>query len=660
MPASHEEDVVPQPGEVMVGGRSRSLLAASLLVVFAVVGVLAFIGRSADGPGEPAAATAPDLEAADEVAQRFLAAWEAEDWDALQAEISDPSLDAAGVHAEAHRVLRVGTTSIEPGEPRREGERATVPFRLVWELEGLGEVEVDGDLPLVATEQGWRVRWWYPVVHPDLTPDRRFERVRVFPDRAPILGLDGTPLVTTEPEVVVAVEPEHVEEPDEVVAVLAEHAGADPAGVAAVLDDPERTGFQPVTTMDVDGFEEARASLESVPGIVFRRQSGRVPAVPGLASMVGSVGEVSAELLDELGAPYRQGDRVGRSGLERAHERQLAGEPEQEARIVDAAGLISTLLFVDGAEPEPITLTLDLAVQDAAQAALADVERPAALVALDVGTGEIRAAVSHPDGDFPRALEGRYPPGSTFKIVTATAALQADPSPDRIVDCPAELPFGERSLRNAGGSGYGPITLTEAMAVSCNTAFANLAAEVGPEALADAAEIFGFDAPYDVGLPGGGARFPLPASAPELAHAAIGQGQVEASPVHMASVAAAAATGAWHPPRLIADDGEPEADAPPVPEEIHPTLVGLLRNAVAEGTGRAADRPGVHGKTGTAEFGDADVLDSHAWFIGWRDELAFAVVVEGGGGGGAVAAPIAGHFLDLLDGADPEEPPDEG
>jgi cell division protein FtsI/penicillin-binding protein 2 len=649
---------VPQPGEVMVGGRSRSLLWTSLVAVLLVAGGLAVVGRSADAPTAPAAARSPDHRAALDTAERFLSAWEQEDWQELQGLVADPSLDAAAVHAEAHRVLRVAQTRIEPGEPRLDADRAVVPFDLRWELDGLGDVAFASELPLVATPEGWRVRWWYPVVHPDLAPDRRFERVRVFPDRAPILAADGTPLVSTRPEVLVGVEPERVEDAEAVTSALVEHLGAEPDEVTGLISDPERTGFHGLGVMDVDSFEAARPSLEPITGIVFRRQSGRVAALPhGLASIVGSVGEVTAELLDELGPPYRPGDRVGRSGLERAHERQLAGDPEQEARIADAGGLITTLLFVDGTEPKPVQLTLDLAVQEAAAVALAGLEEPAALTAVDMDTGEVRAVVSHPDGDFPRALEGRYPPGSTFKVVTATAALRSDPSIDRIVDCPPELPFGDGPLRNAGGGGAGPIPLVQAMAVSCNTAFANLAAEVGREALAEAAGSFGFDAAYDAGVPSGGARFPLPESPAELAQAAIGQGRVEASPLHMATVAAAAATGTWRSPHLVAG-GAVEERA--LPDGVQPALAALLRAAVEDGTGRAADRPGVHGKTGTAEFGAGEVLASHAWFIGWRHDLAFAVVVEGGGGGGAVAAPVAGHFLDLIDGtADPADGVDE-
>jgi cell division protein FtsI/penicillin-binding protein 2 len=148
-----------------------------------------------------------------------------------------------------------------------------------------------------------------------------------------------------------------------------------------------------------------------------------------------------------------------------------------------------------------------------------------------------------------------------------------------------------------------------------------------------------------LGLPTFGGSFPVPSGPVDHAAAALGQGRVEVSPLKMAEVAAAVAAGAWHPPRLL-------TDAPPgAARPLDPTVVGALQQmmglVVTEGTGRAAALPGspVHGKTGTAEFGTGVPPRTHAWFIGYRDGLAFAVLVEDAGFGGEVAAPIAAKFL---------------
>ncbi len=163
--------------------------------------------------------------------------------------------------------------------------------------------------------------------------------------------------------------------------------------------------------------------------------------------------------------------------------------------------------------------------------------------------------------------------------------------------------------------------------------------------LVAAAERFGFGVPYDAGVGATGGDFPDPADAADRASAAIGQGRVLASPLHMASVAAAVASGTWRAPRITG----PTPDLPPIvldPATVA-ILADLMREVVRTGTGTSAAIAGqdVAGKTGTAEFGSAEPPETHAWFIGFRGSLAFAVLVEGGGVGGQVAAPIAAKFL---------------
>jgi cell division protein FtsI/penicillin-binding protein 2 len=359
---------------------------------------------------------------------------------------------------------------------------------------------------------------------------------------------------------------------------------------------------------------------------------------------VGRLGEVTGELLDDLGPPYRVGDTVGRSGLERAFERRLAGTPTQEARIMDGSYLVATLSYREGAEPEPLQTTLDPTVQQAAVAALSGISDPAAVVVVDAPTGEVRAAAW--TSDLPIALSGRYPPGSTFKVVDAAALLAGGAEHGSPLDCPGDVRIGGRVFTNAGSYGPGQISLLEAFARSCNTAFAREAVTLGPDKLAEAAGWFGFGLDYDAGLPAFGGSFPSPVDAAELAAAAIGQGRVEASPLHMASVAAAVRSGTWQAPHLIRGATVPSRELPP---GVTGPLDVLMREVVATGTGTAAavgGEPPVTGKTGSAEFGDGS--RTHAWFVGYRGDLAFAVFIEGGGGGGSVAGPVAARLLTAL------------
>lgn len=389
---------------------------------------------------------------------------------------------------------------------------------------------------------------------------------------------------------------------------------------------------------------------------VLDRHGGDL-AAGALASLLGSVGEATADQLRDLGPPYEAGDMVGRSGLQRSLERRLAGEPGGTVHIVDADSgeVVEVLHEVPAVPPEPVRTALDPAVQAAGEAALAPVGNPAALVAVDVASFEVRAVVNTPAGGYDRALSGRYPPGSTFKVVTTAALLAHGLDPAQTVDCPGTVSVGGRSFRNSSFAALGLISFRDAFGESCNTAFVGQASQLPDGALEAAATQFGFNRDYDIGLPVADSRFPDPIDAVDHAAASIGQGRVEATPLHMASVAAAVARGQWRSPRLILD-GPAEAAAAGVDDEGEPLqeplpaqMADLMRHVVAAGTGTAAQVPGepVAGKTGTAEY-TASGSPTHAWFIAFRGDLAIAVLVESGGFGGEVAAPAAGRFYAAL------------
>ena len=164
-----------------------------------------------------------------------------------------------------------------------------------------------------------------------------------------------------------------------------------------------------------------------------------------------------------------------------------------------------------------------------------------------------------------------------------------------------------------------------------------------------AAERYGFGAESAVGLGSKNpAEFPVPRDEAERAAAAIGQARVLATPAHMASVAAAATTGTWHAPHLLAPAPAAVPPRSPTPAAVKP-LQEFMRGVVTGGTGKAAAGvPGLVGKTGTAEFGTGDPLPTHAWFVGVRNGIDFALLLEGGGVGGRDAAPRAARFAAAL------------
>ncbi|MGH9034048.1 MAG: penicillin-binding transpeptidase domain-containing protein, partial [Acidimicrobiia bacterium] len=173
---------------------------------------------------------------------------------------------------------------------------------------------------------------------------------------------------------------------------------------------------------------------------------------PGAAAadVVGGLGVATAEEAAALGPGYKAGDTIGSSGLQATLERQLAGRPSGAVQLQSASGQVEQTIFrFPGRAPAPVPTTIDPAIQSAAEQALAGTLQPAAVVAVDVATGDVRAVVSRPPGGFARALEGRYPPGSTFKIVTATAALTAGITPQEVIDCPPSVTAGGKVFVNA-------------------------------------------------------------------------------------------------------------------------------------------------------------------------------------------------------------------
>ncbi|HVM54568.1 MAG TPA: penicillin-binding transpeptidase domain-containing protein [Acidimicrobiales bacterium] len=365
----------------------------------------------------------------------------------------------------------------------------------------------------------------------------------------------------------------------------------------------------------------------------------------GLAvQLIGRLGSAEA-----AGEHRRPGDLVGVSGLHAAFDDDLGGSPSGEVRLVDATGAVVAVLDrIEGRPSADVRTSIDLEVQRTAESVLGGVDGAAALVAVRPSTGEVLASVSHPVQGFNRALQGRYPPGSTFKVVTTAALLASGTTPDTPTSCPEVARVGGREFRNAEGAALGDIPFRRAFYESCNTAFVQLSTTIEGAALVAAAERFGLNVDPPLEVPAMASSFPEPGGAVDQASAAIGQGRVLVTPLQMASVAATVAAGAHRPLTVRA------VEAPVPGDPLDPSVAGplqeLMRLVVAQGTGTRAQLPPppVGGKTGTAEFGTERPPRTHAWFIGFRGDLAVAVVVEDADGfGGTIAAPLAREVLRL-------------
>ncbi len=368
-----------------------------------------------------------------------------------------------------------------------------------------------------------------------------------------------------------------------------------------------------------------------------------------IQQLVGFLDKATAKDVRKLGPSYKAGDAIGRGGLQETFQERLAGTPTTEIQITGAdKKTVKVVGKIEGEKGEPLQTTLDLRVHQAAVGAVRDLDKTASMVVIRPSTGEILSVVNN-RGGFNRALDGNYPPGSTFKAITAVGLLEAGIDPGEWVTCPKDVNVGGLPIRNSNHSAYGSVTFTDSFAHSCNTTFAPLTKEhLGADELLRTAELFGFNKPLDIGVPAAKGSFPRAESDAELAAESFGQGRITASPLLMASVAAAFADGTWRPPTLVPSI-EQKNQPQELPEGVTEAMHRLMSAVVTRGTAKDAGLPrGTRGKTGTAEFGPAGDLKTHAWFIGYRDDLAFAVIVEEGEGGGAVAAPVAADFLRAL------------
>lgn len=386
----------------------------------------------------------------------------------------------------------------------------------------------------------------------------------------------------------------------------------------------------------------------------------------------------------------------GATGIERAENSVLSGSDDRF--FVDR---VQQLFAGRGVKGGAVRLTIDPRAQRAAYQGLAG--RTGAVVAIDPRTGAILAMASSPSFDpnklsshnptqireayaaydadpkkpmLNRPLAMTLPPGSTFKLVTAAAALESGRyTADTVVPGPAslDLPNTSKDLNNWSGTACGPngeTTLENALAVSCNTAFASIGMELGDDALREQAEKFGFGTSFEIPLRAARSRFPADPDVPQTAMSAIGQFDVSATALQMAMVGAGIANnGQVMEPYLVSEilspeletleTAEPKAFSQAMSPANAASLLAMMVNVVDNGTGSNARIPGVlvGGKTGTAQTGNDQT--AHAWFVGVAEavpgqaQVAVAVVLQNGGGaaevsGNRLAAPIAKSVMEAV------------
>lgn len=489
--------------------------------------------------------------------------------------------------------------------------------QIQWSYTGDGRATADGD--------DWKIEWDATTVAPGLDKGPLSFSTLVAQPAARVLDRTGAELLTQHVVTLVDVAP-----------------GADVNAVAALLNPiaptitPESlradlAAGRPVTavTLRDDDLAPIQAQLTALPEVTLRPQTRLLATDRALTSPT-------------------------LAGLSELWQQRMDAAAGWAVTAQTAAGAQR----VGGADAKPvgdIASTLDIGMQSAAEDALAPLTTPAALVAIQPSTGNLLTVAQNAPADAqgPIALTGLYPPGSTFKTVTVSAALQAGQvTPDSVVGCPGTENIEGRQIPNDDDFDLGQVPLHTAFARSCNTTMGRLAVNLPPDGLTDAAAQLGLGIDYTApGMTTVTGSVPVADTSALRVEEGIGQGKVTASPFGMALVAATLAHGSVPAPAIV--DGQPgKADrAPaPLPADVDEQVRAMMRETITGGTAtQLQDIPDLLGKTGTAEYvaGPDGAQHAHGWFVGIQGDLALAVFVSDAGSS-TPAVEAAGRFLRAL------------
>jgi penicillin-binding protein 2 len=552
--------------------------------------------------------------------------------------------------------------------------------------------------------------------------DNRIREIRVQAPRGNILDRNGKILVANRTELAIEVSPEDLPPPgpdrSRELHRLAAVTDMSPRRLRHILRDGDRAApGGPVVLrkgLGVDKVYYLRENQSSFPGVSVERVFTREYRQGDIAAhLFGNVGEVTAEQLKEPRyTGLEQGDQVGQSGIEYEYDRYLRGRPGVDRVQVDALGRPTAQLRSKPASPgDDVRLTIDSRLQAYAEGALDSFGLPGAFVAMNAHTGEILAMGSSPTFDpsiftrrisqreyhdltsrktdaplANRAIQGLYPTGSTFKMITATAALQNHLiSPNAIFNDTGSLKLDNNlTLHNAGKVINGPIDMSDALKVSSDIYFYNLGlkakASKGGGMIQDWARNYGLGERTGIDLPAEvDGLIPNPAwrnrlfrekltdrpwSVGDNVNLAVGQGDLEADPLQMAVAYAALGNGGTVVTPHLGDDvesvtGKVLEEMKPSPRR-HLNISPTTRETIMTGLTRAAMEPGgtsypvfghfpfaIAGKTGTAERPNQP---DQSWYIALaparNPQIVVAVTLERGGFGADTAAPVAARILE--------------
>jgi Penicillin binding protein transpeptidase domain/NTF2-like N-terminal transpeptidase domain len=593
---------------------SSASRSASLLTVAALVVTLNACTPKPNGP-EP-------------TAEKFFTALATGDT-AAAAELSDHPADARAALNEAWAGLQATRLDAQILGSRYAEDTGSITYRYTWHLPKGRTWTYDGQLNMIRDEGRWEVRWSATGLHPKLGENQTFALRADPPRRASINERGGT-------DVLAPGNLYHYE-------LDAKAAGSALMPTARAVADALRP-FD--NTMDPQRLAEQASSSKQPLSLITLRQSDHDRVAAAVGALPGVVVTPQAEMLptDDTFAPEIV-NQVKTAVID-----ELDGQAGWRVVTVNQNGVdVDVLNEVPGAAAPSVTISLDRAVQNAAQNAVNTTGKQAMIVVIKPSTGEILAVAQNAaaNTEGPIATTGLYPPGSTFKIITAGAAIERDmATPNTLLGCPGVMDIGHRTIPNYGGFDLGTVPMSRAFASSCNTTFAELASRMPPRGLTMAAAQYGIGPDYQIeGINTVSGSVPPTVNLAERTEDGFGQGKVLVSPFGMAMAAATVAAGKTPVPQLI--EGRQtiiNGDRTPITPKMLDGLRPMMRLVVTNGTADDLQSTGeVRGKTGEAEFAGG----SHSWFAGYRGDMAFAALIVGGGSSEYAVRMLKGMFEQL-------------
>jgi penicillin-binding protein 2 len=548
----------------------------------------------------------------------------------------------------------------------------------------------------------------------ELADNNRLRAVTIAAPRGLIYDRHGTLLVNNTPEFNLYAVVGDMPEPHQVFAQLAQVVTIEEPARLFKEITKKRNRFSRVKVkggLSLAEIARVEGNLWNLPGIRVEAELKRHSIYGPLAAhSIGYVGEISKTQMTSGRFPgVRRGDRIGQFGIEQTYDPIIRGYPGKKWIEVDVLGQeLQPIRLKKPVEGNDVFLTLDLPLQKVAEEALG--EQRGSIVAMDPNNGEVLALVSHPSFDpnlfyggatsrlrrdllshpdlplMNRAIQGQYPPGSTFKIIVGAATLETQgAAPAPTVECHGSLQFGNRTFRDWKKQGHGHVDFHRSLVESCDVYYYQMGSRVGIDAIAQFSNYLGLGVPTGIRLPGEKPglipstewkqrRLGEPWYPGETLSVAIGQGYVLVTPMQMAVMMSAVANeGTLYPPKLILKSQDPQtgiasvvADEKekqvPILKETLTTIKKALADVVVRGTAAGARSKLVAfaGKTGTAQVVEMKQgekrgnlpkhLDDHAWFVSYAPvddpKIAVVVLVEHGGHGGSAAAPLAKKVIE--------------